>query len=144
MLSNVSNLIYSVNIINSSTGTAKILYNSVAYLFSSVRLASSDKFESELDRANMDRLLKWMGLFFENYELIDKNESETKKEYRKELYNVYATISSDYRQYIAWKKYNQGIWILPYYRSKNTEDLAKKILMDVKLFDEGLSLFSKL
>jgi hypothetical protein len=101
-----------------------------------------ENFEIQLDSMQMTTMIRWMSLFFENYESDDK--TETKKQYRKELYNVYVTISSDYRQYQAWKKYNQGVWILPYYRAKNTNDLAKKIVMDVHLFNEGVTLFSKL
>jgi hypothetical protein len=52
------------------------------------------------------------------------------------------TIGSDYKQYRHWKQYNNGIWLLSSYRNKDTKALAKKILADVKLFHEGLKMFS--
>jgi hypothetical protein len=145
-----SNLVAISNLSNyaqTSIGTAKFLYNSANYLFSpfSPSTVALSYFELELERMQVDRLIRWMGLFFENYESIeDNNESETKREYRKELYSVYKTIVSDYKQYQGWKKYNESIWILPYYRSKCTNELAKKIIADISLFNDGLSLFTKL
>jgi len=67
---------------------------------------------------------------------------ETERAYKKELYNLYRTIVSDFSQYKEWKRYNAGIWVLSSYRKKNTPALAKKIIGDLKLFHEGLSLFS--
>ena len=144
-ISSLSSLSSLTNYAQTSIGTAKFLYNGVNYLFSSVNQSPSEYFELELDRMQTDRLVRWMGLFFDNYETVkNDNESETKKEYRKELYSVYMTILSDYRQYQRWKAYNQKIWIFPSYRSKSTNELAKKIIGDITLFNEGLSLFSKL
>jgi len=94
--------------------------------------------ERELDRLQMDRMLKWMSLIFE----CGDSDNETQKAYKKELYNIYVTIGSDYRQYQNWKQYNSAIWVFSSYRNKNTKGLAQKILGDVKLFHEGLKMFS--
>jgi hypothetical protein len=108
--------------------------------------------ERELDLLQMDRMLKWMSLIFE-----DSNElvvipsqpcpdtvmpDSTQKAYKKELYSIYITIGSDYSQYRRWKEYNAGVWVFSSYRNKNTKALAKKILADVRLFHEGLRMFS--
>lgn len=107
--------------------------------------------ERELDQLQMDRMLKWMGLIFEDsFELIEIREpstpkppmDETHKAYKKELYSIYMTIGSDYSQYQRWKQYNSNVWIFSSYRNKNTKALAKKILADVRLFHEGLKMFS--
>lgn len=111
--------------------------------------------ERELDLLQMDRMLKWMHLIFEDsFTPIETNEipeepatnhtiqEDTHKAYRKELYNIYMTICSDFRQYQQWKKYNSTIWIFSSYRNKNTKGLARKILADIKLFHEGLKMFS--
>jgi len=101
--------------------------------------------ERELDLLQMDRLLKWMRLVFD--ESTPSSEplsprSETQREYKKELYNIYVTIGTDYKEYQRWKKYNQSIWILSSYRSKDTKSLSKKIISDIKLFKEGLQMYS--
>jgi hypothetical protein len=107
--------------------------------------------ERELDQLQMDRMLKWMGLIFEDsFEMIETREpsttqppmDETHKAYKKELYSIYMTIGSDYKQYQHWKQYNSNIWMFSSYRNKNTKALAKKILADVRLFHEGLKMFS--
>jgi hypothetical protein len=107
--------------------------------------------ERELDQLQMDRMLKWMGLIFEDsFEMIENREpstpqppmDETHKAYKKELYSIYMTIGSDYKQYQHWKQYNSNIWMFSSYRNKNTKALAKKILADVRLFHEGLKMFS--
>jgi hypothetical protein len=114
--------------------------------------SSSKKEEYEikdLDFFQMEKLLTWMKLFFEeDDEKKDENICEnkdgniTKKAYKKELYNIYVGIKSDYKQYQGWKKYNNGLWILSSYRSKNSKDLGKKIVSDIQLFNEGLKMFS--
>lgn len=101
--------------------------------------------ERELELLQMDRLLKWMRLIFD--ESTPSSEpltprSETQREYKKELYNIYITICTDYKEYIKYKKYNQSIWILSSYRSKDTKSLSKKIISDIKLFKEGLQMYS--
>jgi subtilase family serine protease len=93
----------------------------------------------------MDRLLKWMRLVFD--ESTPSSEplsprSETQREYKKELFNIYVTIHTDYKEYQKMKKYNQSIWILSSYRSKDTKTLSKKILSDITLFKEGLQMYS--
>ena len=100
--------------------------------------------ERELDLLQMDRMLTWMNLVFDDsFTPITTGETEeTHRSYKKELYSIYRTICSDYAQYKQWKKYNNGIWLLSSYRSKDTKMLAKKILADVKLFHEGLKMFS--
>jgi hypothetical protein len=107
--------------------------------------------ERELDQLQMDRMLKWMGLIFEDsFEMIENREpstpqppmDDTHKAYKKELYSIYMTIGSDYSQYQRWKQYNANVWIFSSYRNKNTKALAKKILADVRLFHEGLKMFS--
>lgn len=103
--------------------------------------------ERELELLQMERMLKWMSLIFEDtFVSVDKDTpgytEETYKGYKKELYSIYRTISSDYTQYQQWKQYNNGIWLLSSYRSKDTKSLAKKILADVKLFQECLKMFS--
>ena len=52
------------------------------------------------------------------------------------------TIRSDYTQYQQWKQHNSHIWVFSSYRKKDTPALAKKILADIRLFQEGLKLFS--
>ena len=78
--------------------------------------------ERELDMMQMDRMIKWISLIFNETEV---EECETRKAYKRELYNIYVTIVSDYKQYEQWKK-----------------SLAKNILSDIKLFNEGLKMFS--
>ena len=99
--------------------------------------------ERELDLLQMDRMLKWMSIIFEDsFVPIETPVEDTHKAYKKELYSIYMTIGSDYKQYRQWKQYNNGIWLLSSYRNKDTKALAKKILADVKLFHEGLKMFS--
>jgi hypothetical protein len=121
--------------------------------------------ERELDQLQMDRMLKWMGLIFEDsFEMIETHQcgpgktcphsipcptatitpqiDDTHKAYKKELYSIYMTIGSDYKQYQHWKQYNSNIWVFSSYRNKNTKAIAKKILADVRLFHEGLKMFS--
>lgn len=99
--------------------------------------------EQDLSSLQMDRLLKWMSLIFDDSITTVKTEStELKSAYKRELYSLYTTIISDYRQYQQMKKYNNSLWILSYYRSKDTKSLAKRIIGDIKLFNEGLKMFS--
>lgn len=100
--------------------------------------------ERELDMLHMDRLLPWMRIMFDEPH-VSKDPSDTveaRQAYKKELYSVYMTIRSDYTQYQQWKQHNDRIWVLSSYRKKNTAALAKKILADIRLFHEGLKLFS--
>jgi hypothetical protein len=104
--------------------------------------------ERELDLLQMDRMLKWMYLIFDDSSIEKEqstnatNQDDTHKAYRKELYNIYMTIYTDFNQYREWKKYNSNIWVFSSYRNKNTRALARKILADIKLFHEGLKMFS--
>jgi hypothetical protein len=104
--------------------------------------------ERELDLLQMERMLKWMSLIFEDsFVPVHKSgdivpTDDTHKAYKKELYSIYVTICSDFTQYQNWKKYNSTIWMFSSYRNKNTKALARKILGDVKLFHEGLKMFS--
>jgi len=100
--------------------------------------------ERELELLQMDRMLTWMNLVFDDTytPVTPGDKEETHRSYKKELYSIYRTICSDYAQYKQWKQYNNEIWLLSSYRSKDTKALAKKILADVKLFHEGLKMFS--
>lgn len=144
----IANLIY--GIVSSSTITPRIsvpVSISIPYMSSSSKPEDSEL--KDLDFFQMEKLLTWMKFFFEeekkrdserNY---DKDENEnTIKAYKKELYNIYVGIKSDYIQYQGWKKYNNSLWVLSSYRSKNTKDLSKKIISDIQLFNEGLKMFS--
>jgi len=97
--------------------------------------------ERELDMLHMDRLLPWMRIMFDE-PVKETDTIEARQAYKKELYSVYMTIRSDYTQYQQWKQYNSSVWVFSSYRKKNTAALAKKILADIRLFHEGLKLFS--
>ena len=94
--------------------------------------------EKELDRLQMDRLLKWMNMIFE----VQEETPESHREYKQELFNIYRTLYSDYKQYQSWKRYNSELWVMSSYRKKNTKSLAAKILCDIKLFNEGLKMYT--
>lgn len=103
--------------------------------------------ERELELLQMDRLLKWMNLIFkeENGEKEEMSISSTlgkESQYKQELFSIYRTIVSDYKEYQRWKAYNKNLWMFSSYRSRDTKYLAKKILADVRLFQEGLKMFS--
>jgi len=101
--------------------------------------------ERELDMLHMDRLLPWMRIMFDDPHVSQETPDvtmEARQAYKKELYSVYMTIRSDYTQYQQWKQHNDRIWVFSSYRKKNTAALAKKILADIRLFQEGLKLFS--
>jgi hypothetical protein len=118
----------------------------IAYL-SSVTLykeSKNENYEREVDKLQMNKLLKWMNMFFDEADNEKtENVSAIKQAYRRELYSIYKTIASDYRQYEHWIKYNQSLWVFRTYRQKNTKYLAQKILSDLVLFHEGVNLFSK-
>lgn len=132
-------------------------------------VSNKQDYEKELDKLQMPQLLKWMNTFFkiehvendkqlntkdskngengENEENEENRENEkeiTKKQYFKELYSVYKTIVSDYKQYERWNLHNRSLYVLKSYRSYSTNELAKKIIYDVHLFNEGVNLFCKL
>jgi hypothetical protein len=135
IINNIGPILSSV--VSSAYTSYKTLPHSITQL---VRTEVDD--ERELDLLQMDRLLKWMKMVFDTSTIQDSVEEETRKAYKKELYNIYVTIVSDYKQYEDWKRYNSSLWLLSTYRNKNTKALAKKILADVKLFNEGLKMFS--
>ena len=124
------------------------------YLFSKSNGNNHSNYSNELDRMQINRLLKWIHLFFEQYPPSLNNEGkkdddnkdtkDIKHQYIKELYQLYKTILSDYNQYVQSKTFNESLWLLRTYRAKSTNDIAKKIISDVTLFNEGLSLFSKI
>lgn len=97
--------------------------------------------EYELDQLQMDRMLKWMKLIFETT-TPSIDEDSTPLKYKQELYSIYMTICSDYKEYQRWKVYNSSLLLFSNYRKKNTKQLAKKILAESKLFNEGLKMFS--
>jgi hypothetical protein len=99
--------------------------------------------EQEVQRLQMDRLLKWMEMMFD--ETVDSTSVTPVAEpspYRQELYSLFKGIRSDYHEYVRWKRYNDDLWIMTSYRKKNLKPLAEKILADVALFREGLQMFS--
>ena len=128
-------------LIASSVSSLYTSYNKEEPVPTLVRAEIDD--EQDLSSLQMDRLLKWMSLIFDDSITTVKTEStELKSAYKRELYSLYTTIISDYRQYQQMKKYNNSLWILSYYRSKDTKSLAKRIIGDIKLFNEGLKMFS--
>lgn len=139
-------------LISSSTITPRIsvpVSISIPYMSSSSK--RDDNELKDLDFFQMEKLLTWMKFFFDGdspmaVEEQDKRDNDNNKEqyraYKRELYNIYVGIKSDYIQYQHWKKYNNSIWLFSSYRSKNTKDLSKKIISDIQLFNEGLKMFS--
>ena len=133
---------------------SQFLYTNANSTLSYYLFSKSDNdyinYSNELDRMQINRLLKWLHLFFEQYPPSLNNEDENddkgniKHQYTKELYQLYKTILSDYNQYIQWKTFNDSLWLLRTYRAKSTNEIAKKIISDVTLFNEGLTLFSKM
>lgn len=124
------------------TNIAPILLSMVSYAYSkpvgqTVIQKERDE-EYELDHMQMDRLIKWMNMLFEDSTAV----TVTQTAYKQELYSIYVGIVSDYKQYQQWKAYNSSLWIMTAYRKKNTKALAKKILGDCSLFKEGLQMFS--
>lgn len=97
--------------------------------------------EHEVEMLQMDRLLRWLALVFDGTDSTTDSPLPTRQAYKQELYNLYRTLCSDYRQYERWKTYNQSIWFLSSYRRYDTKTLAQKILSDVRLFREGMVLF---
>jgi hypothetical protein len=145
----------------------QVVYNNINSYISSYftykaysKDSNDDDYEKELDKLHLPQLLKWMKTFFdletekktekndnENNENNEKNEKKdiiTKEEYFKELYSIYKTIFSDHKQYARWKAYNESLYFLKSYRSYSTNQIAKKIIYDVHLFNEGVNLFCKL
>jgi|LauGreDrversion4_2_1035121.scaffolds.fasta_scaffold11089_4 hypothetical protein len=113
---------------------------SMPYTYSSYSSNKEEmKNDNTLDYFQIDKLLKWMKLFFDDY---TESSDETHKAFKKELYNIYCTINSDYAQYKQLVKYNNSLYLLSSFRSKNTKDLVKKINSDVELFNEGLKMYS--
>lgn len=102
----------------------------------------ADEPDQELERMQMTRLLKWMEMMFEEYEIMPSQEETPSSVYRQELYSLFKGIRSDYHEYTRWKQYNDSLWLLSSYRKKNIYPLAKKILADLTLFREGLQMFS--
>lgn len=95
--------------------------------------------ERELEMLQMDHMLTWMEMVF-NTATTTANADISK--YKQDLYNIYRTICSDYKEYQRWAAYNKSLWLLSGYRKRNTKQLARKIVADVRLFKEGLQLFS--
>ena len=104
--------------------------------------------ERELDLLQMDRLLKWMELVFDDsFTPVSPSSScpetdESRRAYKQELFSIYRTLCSDYQQYCRWKKHNQSIWLFSSYRRQDTKGAARKLLSDIRLFKEGLQLFA--
>ncbi len=98
--------------------------------------------ERELDLLQMDRLLKWMELVFDDSFTPVPGQAETRRAYKQELFSIYRTLCSDYQQYRRWRQYNQSIWLFSSYRRYDTKGLARKLVSDVRLFKEGLQLYA--
>lgn len=110
--------------------------------------------ERELDLLQMDRLLKWMELVFDDSFTPVSSASpspspspscpgtdESRRAYKQELFSIYRTLCSDYQQYCRWKAHNQSIWLFSSYRRQDTKGAARKLLSDIRLFKEGLQLY---
>lgn len=140
----IFNLIYGI-LSKSSVNPRFSVPVSISIPYISQSSKKEDSENKDLDFFQMEKLLTWMKLFFDDGDNKnnEKDENESQKDaYKRELYNIYVGIRSDYKQYQNWKKYNNSIWILSSYRSKNTKDLSKKIISDIQLFNEGLKMFS--
>jgi ABC-type amino acid transport substrate-binding protein len=130
-------------LLNNVSNISPKIYISIPYTGSKVEESQS----KDLDFFQMEKLLTWMKIFFEeedneNIKDIKDIKDNTVKAYKKELYNIYVGIRSDYIQYQNWKKYNNSLLFFSSYRCKNTKDLSKKIISDIQLFNEGLKMFS--
>jgi len=141
----IASMIYTI--VSSSSITPRISFPvsiSIPYMNSS--LQREDYEIKDLDFFQMEKLLTWMKFLFEEENKDEDKENKEHKEqhkaYKRELYNIYVGIKSDYIQYQRWKKYNNSLWAFSSYRSKNTKDLSKKIVSDIQLFNEGLKMFS--
>ena len=127
------------------------LNNAVKYYIPQYVSISSydDGDEKSLDRIQPSILVRWFGVFFDTCTKYDEcdldklsNNERTEYEYLKELHNIYRTIVSDYKQYEYQKQYNQSLWLFKSYRRKNANEIAKKILMDIQLLQEGINLLN--
>lgn len=129
------------HIIVTNLGPILLSMVSSAYSVYSTPVQSSHQKESDSERdlVQMDQLIKWMKMLFEDGPV---DVTVTQKAYKQELYSIYVGIVSDYKQYQQWKQYNDSLWVMTSYRKKNTKGLAKKILGDCALFKEGLQMFS--
>lgn len=117
---------------------ASSAYSSYTASVKPIMISQEINEERDLDVMQMDRLIKWMNMLFDD----SVSTTVTQKAYKQELYSIYVGIVSDYKQYQQWKTYNDSLWIMTTYRKKNTKALAKKILGDCALFKEGLQMFS--
>jgi hypothetical protein len=134
------------HIIVTNIGPILLSMVSSAYSMYSVPVTTPVRQESDaehdLDQLQMDQLIKWMNMLFDDSGRSSIDVTITQKAYKQELYSIYVGIVSDYKQYQQWKQYNESLWVLSSYRKKNTKGLAKKILGDMILFKEGLQMFS--
>lgn len=130
-----------------------------SYFTTSASFSNEDiEDEKILDKMQPSILIRWFGIFFDTHmNITDITGNATNKkleeltpnqrtefEYLKELHNIYRTIVSDYRQYEYQKQYNKSLWLFKSYRKKNSNDTAKKILMDIHLLQEGINLYPKI
>jgi hypothetical protein len=119
-----------------TTHISTIIYYFISSYKENIPTNSKINEENELELLQLDRLLLFMNIIFE-----DSFKEKYTDKHKQELYNIYKTIRSDYYQYQQWKKYNNNLLIFSSFRMKNTKELAKKILADVKLFKEVLDIF---
>ena len=104
------------------------------------RPAPSQDEEKELDMLQLERWLRWLTLVFDGTEEASQA-LPSRQAYKQELYHLYRSICSDWRQYERWKAHNRSLWFLAAYRQYDTKALARKLLSDVRLFREGMMLF---
>lgn len=138
-----------------SAATNFIVKNCITNPFSYFTSSSSNQNDVEdektLDKMQPSILIRWFGIFFDTHMNMNQIETDTltpnqrtEHEYLKELHNIYRTIVSDYRQYEYQKQYNRSLWLFKTYRKKKSNDIAKKILMDIHLLQEGINLYPKI
>ena len=107
--------------------------NVILWTLSSIYSYSTQSVKETLD---LDLLLKGMTLFFEEE---DKKESIQKK-YKKEMYPIYTSIVSDYKEYQRWEEYNKKVWFS--FQKKELTSLIQKIKYQLQHFFEGMHLYS--
>ena len=147
-----SQILYQVLINNAPTIISKVCSSYVSYVSpekSVVRMIQDTDDERELDLLQVDRLLKWMSLIFDRNSTErededkenDNEEDQLRSKYKQELFSIYRSIYSDFKEYERYKKHNVSLWVFSSYRKYDTKALAKRILSDIKLFNEGLKMF---
>jgi len=124
-----------------------ILYNIIKNILIStlsitytVNYNNNINYIKDLENQNIEQLLEWLKLFFEA--LFNKEITNDEKVYIQDMYNIFVNIKSDYSQFINIDKYNKSLWFFTSLRTKDNNPVAKKILDNIKLFNERLNLFT--